>query len=184
MNNSKEIWRDIQGYNGRYKISNLGKVLSIKEYTNVRNGTSHVRKTILKPSANNSGYLFVSLRNKQGYKHYYIHRLVAEYFLPNVKNLPTVNHIDGDKLNNHYSNLEWASYSANNKHAYDHGLKHSNKNNRNMSTKVKAFTEDEKLKYSFPSMREAERKLNLANGTVHMAIKKGWHYAGLIWEKC
>ena len=74
MDNSKEIWKDIQGYNGRYKISNLGKVLSIKEYTNVRNGTSHVRKTILKPSANNSGYLFVILSNKKGYKHYYIHR--------------------------------------------------------------------------------------------------------------
>lgn len=182
MNNSKEIWKDVQDYDGRYRVSNLGRVKSIRTFKNVRNNTIHVQSKVLKPQANNSGYLFVMLHKSGKYKHCYLHRLVAEAFILNPNRFPTVNHIDGNKENNKVTNLEWASYSANNKHAYNCGLTHSNKNNPHMSKKVQAYSKNGKLLYEFPSMREAERRLNLANGTVHMAIKKGWQYDGLVWK--
>lgn len=69
------------------------------------------------------GYLYYDLRwNNKKYS-YTAHRLVALNFIPNTNNLPVVNHIDGNKQNNHYSNLEWVTYSENNRHAYNIGLK-------------------------------------------------------------
>ena len=103
----KEIWKDIKGYEGKYQISNLGKVKSLI-------GNSK----ILKPEIR-TGYYSVSLmKNKK--KHYYrIHRLVAEAFIPNPNNLPMVNHKDEDKLNNIASNLEWCDNTYNSQYPND-----------------------------------------------------------------
>jgi hypothetical protein len=69
------------------------------------------------------GYLKYDVIWKKHKYAFRANRLVAEYFLPNPNDLPVVNHIDGDKLNNNVFNLEWVSYSDNNRHAYDTGLK-------------------------------------------------------------
>ena len=76
---------------------------------------------LLKAGKSKAGYLTVSLRGSTKT----IHRLVAETFIPNPLNLPCVNHKDGNKLNNHVSNLEWVSYGENNSHAIRIGLKKS-----------------------------------------------------------
>ena len=70
----------------------------------------------------NVGYKQCNLYKDGKKKYVRIHRLVAELFVPNPNNLPQVNHIDGNKLNNHYTNLEWVSNSQNTKHAFDNGL--------------------------------------------------------------
>ena len=76
----------------------------------------------LKSRVNRYGYLHINLRkDKKGYDKT-IHRLVAKAFIPNPENKPEVNHIDGNKLNNHVSNLEWCTRSENTKHAFDTGL--------------------------------------------------------------
>lgn len=114
----KEIFMfyDIEEFLGFYKISKNGDVLSIS-----RNGKIG-KDTIIKPTIGTNGYLKVLLRcNGQRYTRN-IHRLIAINFIGNVGNLPCVNHIDGDKLNNSISNLEWVSYSRNAKHAYDNSL--------------------------------------------------------------
>jgi|LGVE01.1.fsa_nt_gb hypothetical protein len=103
-----EIWKVINGYE-KYEISNIG---------NVRKG-----KLLLSPQVNQCGYIVIRLtKNKKRY-HNSIHRLVAIAFIPNIDNLKEVNHIDGNKLNNDYTNLEWSSRSKNIQHAYDTGLK-------------------------------------------------------------
>ena len=86
-------------------------------------------KAIVKPRISKIGYYVLSLYKQSNTNNYdvYLHRLLAETFIPNPDNKPTVNHIDGNKLNNHLSNLEWATYSENIKHAYKHNLNHSNK---------------------------------------------------------
>lgn len=108
----KEIWKDITGLKGYYEASNLGNIHSKR--TN----------TILKPSeTGNKGYLKVGISIDNHINSYHVHRLVASAFIPNPENKRTVNHIDGNKLNNCVDNLEWNTYSENALHAYKLGLK-------------------------------------------------------------
>lgn len=99
----------------------------IKDYTNYEideNGkvTNLITKNQLKGSISEQGYLYYRLSKDNSKKMFYAHRLVAEAFLPNPNNLPVVNHIDGNKLNNNVNNLEWVSYSENVLHAHQTNL--------------------------------------------------------------
>ncbi len=102
-----EIWKEINGYEGKYAISNKGNVLS------------HKHNKILRPQIMNIGYYNVKFGNKT----FYIHRLVAEHFIENPLKYPCINHISGNKLDNCVENLEWCSFSHNSKHAYLCGLR-------------------------------------------------------------
>lgn len=98
----KEIWRDIDGYEGRYQISNLGNVKSLR-YA----GGNTARNLV--PKCNNSGRLWVELIDGKRKKCMLIHRLVAIAFIPNPDNLPQINHIDENPKNNVVDNLEWCT---------------------------------------------------------------------------
>lgn len=109
----KREWKHIKGFENRYLISSDGLVKSIIRKKHI----------IIKAHKNDHGYLHVSLRTKDGLsKCKKIHRLVAENFILNIKNKFTVNHIDGNKLNNTVSNLEWATQTENNVHSFYMGL--------------------------------------------------------------
>lgn len=111
----QEIWKDIPGYEGLYIISNTGKIISF----NYRGASFH--KQIF-PS-NHQGYKRIVLVKNNVHKKYFMHRLVAETFIPNPFNKPEVNHIDGDKTNNNVNNLEWVSHKENVHHAIKNGLR-------------------------------------------------------------
>ncbi len=117
------MWKPITGFEGLYEVSDSGEVRSLDRM--VIDSVGHrymVRGRILKQNGSN-GYLMVDLC-KNGIRYpLYVHILVATAFIPNPNNLPTVNHKDGNKFNCSVSNLEWASYSDNNQHAYCTGLK-------------------------------------------------------------
>lgn len=106
----EEIWKNIPDFEN-YKISNTGKVYSKKH------------GIILKAYTNLYGYSIVNLMNGKIRKQMQVHRLVAKNFIPNYNKLPCVNHIDGNKQNNCATNLEWISYSDNQKHSYKIGLR-------------------------------------------------------------
>ncbi|MCD3321150.1 hypothetical protein G8V07_12605 [Clostridium botulinum D/C] len=92
-----EIWKEIDGLRNIYYISNLGRVLSFKK---IKNGK------VMQGTIDKDGYMQVGLTNKKGKKFKKkIHRLVTKVFIPNPNNLPQVNHIDGNKLNNNINNL-------------------------------------------------------------------------------
>lgn len=112
-----EIWKDIVGYEGLYQVSNIGRVRSLP-----RNST---KGKILKPRLQHD-YYTVHLSKNGKTINKLIHRAVAESFLTNNYNLPEVNHIDGDKLNNRLDNLEWCSTSYNAIHAFKLGLRTPN----------------------------------------------------------
>lgn len=108
-----EEWKDIEGYEGMYQVSNLGRVRSFKKYREGR---------ILKSFPDPNGYLKVSLSKNNKLKNHRVHRLVAIHFIPNPQNKSQVNHIDGNKQNDNVNNLEWSTPSENGKHAYKIGL--------------------------------------------------------------
>ncbi len=110
-----EIWMPVNGFEGRFEVSNHGRVKSYQTRTIV--------VKILKPHTDSLGYKVTSLRDKPKHRKVRIHVLVAETFLnkPDIKNI-CVNHKDGNKLNNHVDNLEWITKKENCQHARDIGL--------------------------------------------------------------
>ena len=123
----QEQWKPIKGYEGKYDVSNFGRVRSYYKGLHIK--TQRI---------NNCGYCYVKLyvRGKRQ-KMARVHRLVAEAFIPNQDNMSDVNHKDMNKLNNHVSNLEWTSHADNVKHSYDSGKRHAHR-----------WTDEEKLMIS------------------------------------
>jgi hypothetical protein len=111
----EEIWKDIEGYEGLYQVSNLGKVKSLS------NNLAKKEK-ILKNSKNVKGYHKVTLCLFGKRKSITVHRLVAEAFIHNDKNKSQVNHINGVKIDNNVNNLEWSTASENVRHSWKNGL--------------------------------------------------------------
>jgi len=138
----KEIFKKLKNY-PNYSISNFGNII------NDNNGR------LLKIRLSN-GYNRVRLYDKNVGKNYFVHRLVAEYFLPNPDNKPQINHIDGNKLNNHISNLEWNTHSENQLHRV---------NILNKGVKKISLIKDNMI-YSFNSIAECGLKLHLNSGNL------------------
>ena len=119
----EEVWKDIEGYEGRYQVSNCGRIRSFLT-KGVRNNVEIYDENyhIMKPVHNIFGYCVVRLYKNDGGKAFAVHRLVARAFIPNPNNLPQVNHIDGNKQNNNSNNLEWVTAKENIAHSFSTGL--------------------------------------------------------------
>ena len=98
-----ETWKWVKDYDGIYKISNYSRIKSYQKRT----------EKIIKPALSESGYLYVCLSKFGEHKHFRLHRLVAQAFVPNPDNLPEVDHINGDKLNCTATNLRYVSHREN-----------------------------------------------------------------------
>lgn len=117
LNGNNEIWKDIPEFKGRYQASSLGHIRSIQD--NHGNYREHIRATWV----SSKGYVYVQLFVKDVRHNVSVHHAVASTFIPNPENKKTVNHVDGNKQNNHVTNLEWNTQSENLKHAHATGLK-------------------------------------------------------------
>lgn len=105
-----EEWKDVLGYEGLYKISNYGNIISFKRYPSGK---------LLKPSVDKDGYLQIGIRDEKYHRKWFrIHRLVAIAFIPNPLELLKINHKDGDVQNNYVDNLEWCDDTWNNKYRH------------------------------------------------------------------
>lgn len=126
----EEVWKDVKGYEGLYQVSNLGNVRSLDRHVwnKANNSFSMLKGRNLKQDCKDKLYKQIGLAKNGKYKKFLVHRLVAELFVLNPENKPQVNHIDENKLNNNYLNLEWVTSSEN----INHG-----KRNDTVSIKVK-----------------------------------------------
>lgn len=173
MNYKSEIWKDIVGYEGLYQVSSYGKIKSI------------LKNKLIYQEVGNVGYKVVALYKNNKRKKVTVHRIVAKAFIPNLKNLPQVNHIDGNKLNNCVENLEWCDNRYNQIHANKLGLN----SKRNFITsylngkKVLQYDLNGKFIKEWKSIKEASRILKIDNSCIskccyHKRNKCG----GYIWR--
>ena len=109
----KEVWKDVKGFEGLYRISNYGNVESVTRFDTLGR---RIPSRIMKPQKNKKGYLHVKLTKGRYYKHYLIHRLVADAFIGERPAELEVNHIDENKENNRADNLEYVTHSQNIRH--------------------------------------------------------------------
>jgi hypothetical protein len=154
-----EYWVPIPEYENYYQISNHANIRSIKRSVPTKSGYLKPEKErTLTQRISNKGYLTVTLsRNgKSNSKH--VHRLLAQAFIPNPENKATVNHLNGDKLDNRLENLEWATYSENALHAYRNGLYKSNERKRRLII-------DTCTGLTYPSIKKAAMSLNIEYST-------------------
>jgi hypothetical protein len=165
-------WANIENTN--YQISDTGLVRNSK--------TLQIKKSV---AGGTSAYLMTSIYIKDGKrKNHLVHRLVAKYFVDNPHNKEQVNHIDGDKLNNSYDNLEWVTPKENMKHAFESGLykkfnnqtykgKFGSEHNRSIKIECNGVV--------YNGYSEASRLTGIKISTIHRAVKhnklcKGMHF--------
>lgn len=143
-----EIWKPIKGYENIYNVSNCGNVYSYRLKRNLKLSTDKI------------GYVRIGLQktNRKDVKLFYVHRLVAEAFIPNKEEKPFINHKDENKQNNCVDNLEWCTHKENmNYGTRNERIGKANKNSIYFSKKVKCITTGE----IFESMNEAFRKTGI-----------------------
>nr|DAM22720.1 MAG TPA: homing endonuclease [Caudoviricetes sp.] len=153
-----EYWKWIEGYEGLYQVSNLGRIKSY--YRSTR---------ILKKLLSTDGYEVVGLWKNKKPKRCSVHRLVAQAFIANSENLPEVNHIDEDKTNNFVENLEWCTHEYNMK--FGTGMTRNINSNKTKNGKPIFAINKDGTDFFFASVRELCKNLNLDKGAVFACLR-------------
>lgn len=177
----EEIWKPVKGYEGRYEVSNLGRVKSLGGTSMFGKNLLQRCEKILKNTELKNGYSMVGLKEKK----FYVHRLVAEAFLSNKDGLPCINHKDENRKNNFVENLEWCSYSYNNTYGnhidrVKKTLKDNNKLSLNNARNQKVVCLDTGL--VFRNIAEASKKTGATNiskccrGLIEKSGGYRWEY--------
>ena len=161
-----EIWKDIEGYEGLYQISNKGHVKSLYKGS----------ERILKPVLNRSGYYYIMLYNDNVRKIFSLHRLVAQAFIPNPENKPQVNHLDENKKNNCVDNLEWATAKENSNYG---------SRNERISRKILQYSKSGDFIREWQSAVEVKRVLGIDQGNIAHCCRgnpKHTTAGGFVWK--
>lgn len=173
----KEIFKDIKGYEGKYLISNFGKVISLK------------KSILLTLKKINTGYWVIQLWKNNRYENFLVHRLVGIHFVPNPTNLPQINHKDSDKENCRADNLEWSTQKEN----IIHAIKSGKFNPRTMvgrsgkdspvSKKTGQYNLVGELIKKWENAADIKRELGLSLSGISMCCSgKKKHCGGYIWR--
>lgn len=186
-NTMVDRWVDIIGFEGLYKASESGNIMSVKRKVLAKDGRFiSIPEKELKKSIDSSGYLNVALSKDGKPKSIRVHRIIGELFIPNPNNYPQINHKNGIKSDNHFINLEWCTSSQNIQHSYDNlgrvspnYLKSGSEIHN--SKKVYCIT----LNKYYESARLAEIDLSISSGKVS-AVCRGVrrHTNNLVFSFC
>lgn len=178
----EEVWKAITETDGLYEISNLGNIRSIDRYAKVCGGGKRfVKGKIYKPTICTNGYLELHASMYGKRKVFLIHRLVAQYFIPNPNNFPEVNHKDEDVTNNSVDNLEWctAKYNCN------YGTRNKRCMEKVIKKPVKQLSLEGETIAIFPMVKDAMRKTGINDSQIIRVCKgKNLTAGGYKWEYC
>lgn len=169
-----EVWKPVIGYEGLYEISSFGRVKALAKFLNGKNGSKRlINEFVMKQNKHRRGYYTIGLWKNGVFKRYFVHRLVAEAFLPNPESLPQVNHKDENKTNNCVENLEWCDCIYNN----NYGSVRERIGLSNGKT-VLQISMNGDLVNSFPSVKEAARVLSLQQANISKVCRGERRSAG------
>ena len=167
---AREEWRDVENYEGKYQISNLGRLRSFAR---------SVEPLIFAPHYDKDGYIMYGLRRNGKIYTKKAHRLVASAFIPNKDNLPQINHIDEDKTNNRVSNLEWCSHLYNSRYGTKiPRLSFYAMYQGHCLRKVRQYTKDGLFVKEHISSRMAERETNIKHQNIIETCRGGQRQSG------
>lgn len=177
-----EKWKPINGYENLYMISNKGNVKSLDRivYQKAKSGIArHVYKgKNIKQTLQKNGYYTVDLHKNGKFIRFSVHRLVGIHFIKNPKNKPYINHLDANKQNNVYNNLEWCTQSENIQYAYDNKTKIAPH-----QRKVGQYTLSHDLINTWDSLTEAERQTGIFESNIYKCCRNKRKTAGgFIWK--
>lgn len=169
---NKEVWKDIKGYEKLYQVSNLGRVKSLPKFHRTNKFYSSIgymsKEKILKPLKQSCNYLQVDLCDINGKRRKkYIHKLVAEAFIPNPNNYEYVNHKDEKKTNNKIDNLEWCSF--------DYNINYGTRNTRIKISHLKKKIDQ--LQQENKALKEQLKQLYRELSTSNMSEEEWLDYA-------
>ena len=204
MESIAEIWKDVQGYEGLYQVSNLGRIKSLGRFVDKLKCHYWQEEKILKLRKRVDGYLNVILSKKGKTKTFSVHRLVAMTFISNPENKPEVDHINAIKTDNSVNNLRWASHKENMNNSLTIAFLSISKLGENNPLYGKKLSEETKRKISdrlsgknspkahkvknidtneiFNTVKEASIKYNVSFSAIVHAIKRKGKCSGCKWE--
>jgi len=170
----EEIWKDVVNYEGLYQVSNLGNIRFLQ-----KGGKKLLKEKICKPSLDSSGYRQIILTKNKKRKSFKVHRLVAIAFIPNINNLPQINHLDENKQNNNVNNLEWCTILHNSRYG-TRPIRCS----LHWKKRVKQIQNGIIIK-EYDSLKEAEKNTNIKYQQISACCRKINHSAGgYEWKYC
>ena len=173
--NENEIWRNIEGYEGLYQVSSLGRVKSL--------GNDKSRKDkILFQYESKSGYLYVTLCKEGKLKSFRVHRLVANAFIPNPNNFKCVNHKDECKTNNCVDNLEWCDHKYNTNYGTCIQRRAEKQRNGVLSKQVYQYDKNHNLIKIWQSVMECGRQGFDQGNISKCCLGKRKSHRGYIWS--
>lgn len=158
-----EVWKDVVGWEGLYKVSNFGNVLSIR------------RNKLLTPYIDHNGYIKVVL-SLNGQSHKAVHRLMAEAFIPNPDNKPYIDHINTIRGDNRLENLRWVTSKENNNNPIS--IENSKLGQSHKFTPILQFSLSGELLNEYPSQREAARVTGVGRTSIRKCCQGTYHTAG------
>lgn len=179
---SIERWRDVFGYEGYYRVSDLGRIKSLDRMVKHPRGVQMLRKGVMLKvhrKSKKSIYAVVSLNKKSVNHCRTLHRVVAETFIPNPDNKPEINHKNGNKKDNRSGNLEWATRSENTIHAFQNGLitpVRGSKNNLAKLNEEQVLEIRRRLADKSITSIELAKEMNVSKGLIYMIKRR------LVWK--
>lgn len=178
----EEIWKDVVGFEGLYKVSSFGRVYSVGGRIMGRMNNRYKNKPRILKLHERNGYLYASLKKDGKNTREKVHRAVAKAFIPNPNNYPIINHKDENKKNNRVENLEWCTYKYN--------LNYGSHNTKMIVSKsnnpVAQYDKNNNLVKVWLSSRAVERELGIPHSNIDNCCKERYGYktaGGFIWKR-